>query len=155
MLCGATECRHYPQNQSPFSGARGHVVLFSDDLTLDYDRLIDYYQLRFQIEFNFRDAKQFWGLEDFMNVKARPIANAVGLSLFMVNLSHYLLQQMRQTDTDVGILDLKSFFRAADTAIETLNCCQNHPLHLFLATHRSTRRYTRQHSPVSLAASRT
>ncbi len=50
-----------------------------------------------QIEFNFRDAKQFWGLEDFMNVKERPIANAVGLSLFMVNLSHYLLQQMRQT----------------------------------------------------------
>ncbi len=26
--------------------------------------------LRFQIEFNFRDAKQFWGLEDFMNVNA-------------------------------------------------------------------------------------
>ena len=27
-----------------------------------------YYSLRFQIEFNFRDAKQFWGFEDFMNV---------------------------------------------------------------------------------------
>ena len=109
------------------SGARGHVVLFSDDLTLDYDRLIDYYQLRFQIEFNFRDAKQFWGLEDFMNVKERPIANAVGLSLFMVNLSHYLLQQMRQTDTDVGILDLKSFFRGRRYAIETLNLLPEPP----------------------------
>jgi putative transposase len=39
------------------TGARGHVVLFSDDLDLAYDKLIDYYQLRFQIEFNFRDAK--------------------------------------------------------------------------------------------------
>jgi len=28
------------------------------DLELAYDKLIDYYQLRFQIEFNFRDAKQ-------------------------------------------------------------------------------------------------
>ncbi len=34
------------------------VLLFSDDLELAYDKLIDYYQLRFQIEFNFRDAKQ-------------------------------------------------------------------------------------------------
>jgi len=50
------------------TGARAHVVLFSSDLTLAYDKLIDYYRLRFQIEFNFRDAKQFWGLEDFMNV---------------------------------------------------------------------------------------
>ena len=41
------------------SGARTHVVLFSNDLNLEHDKLIDYYQLRFQIEFNFRDAKQF------------------------------------------------------------------------------------------------
>jgi putative transposase len=27
-----------------------HVVLFSSDLTLGYDRLIDYYRLRFQLE---------------------------------------------------------------------------------------------------------
>ena len=31
-----------------------HVVLFSSDLTLGYDLLIDYYRLRFQLEFNFR-----------------------------------------------------------------------------------------------------
>ena len=34
--------------------ARAHVVLFSSDLDLVYDQLIDYYRLRFQIEFNFR-----------------------------------------------------------------------------------------------------
>ena len=109
------------------SGVRGHVVLFSDDLTLDHERLIDYYQLRFQIEFNFRDAKQFWGLEDFMNVKQIPVTNAVALSLFMVNLSQVLLQQMRQTDPDVGILDLKSFFRGRRYAIETLNLLPEPP----------------------------
>ena len=41
--------------------ACAHVVLFSSDLDLAYAPLVDYYGLRFQIEFNFRDAKQYWG----------------------------------------------------------------------------------------------
>ncbi len=41
------------------TGKSAKVLLFSDDLVLAYDNLIDYYQLRFQIEFNFRDAKQY------------------------------------------------------------------------------------------------
>ena len=45
-----------------------HVVLFSSDLTLGDAQLIDYYRLRFQLECNVRDAKQYWGLEDFMSV---------------------------------------------------------------------------------------
>ena len=49
-----------------------HVYLFSSDLTLDAEKMIDYYGLRFQLEFNFRDAKQYWGLEGFMNVKKTP-----------------------------------------------------------------------------------
>src|SRR2546428_9310723 len=47
--------------------ARAHVILFSSDAALTYASLVDYYSLRFQIEFNFRDAKQYWGLDDFMN----------------------------------------------------------------------------------------
>src|SRR5882724_9640906 len=38
--------------------ARAHVILFSSDAALTYASLVDYYSLRFQIEFNFRDAKQ-------------------------------------------------------------------------------------------------
>ena len=44
--------------------AQAHVILFSTDLTLSYEKLMEYYALRFQIEFNFRDAKQYWGLGD-------------------------------------------------------------------------------------------
>jgi hypothetical protein len=51
-----------------------HVVLFSSDLELGYEHMIDYYRLRFQLEFNFRDAKQYWGLEDFMSVKGNRSA---------------------------------------------------------------------------------
>ena len=33
--------------------AQAHVLLFSSDLALPFDKLIDYYCLRFQLEFNF------------------------------------------------------------------------------------------------------
>jgi putative transposase len=99
---------------------RAHVVLFSSELDLAYDKLIDAYQLRFQIEFNFRDAKQFWGFEDFMNIKQTPVTNAVGLSFFMVLFSQRLLARFRPTLPDFSILDLKALFRARRFALETL-----------------------------------
>lgn len=39
-------------------------LLFSNDVALDPKQIYQFYQLRFQIEFIFRDAKQFTGLED-------------------------------------------------------------------------------------------
>jgi len=50
------------------TGKRAHVLLFGTDLSLSAVQLVNYYSLRFQIEFNFRDAKQYWGLEDFVNI---------------------------------------------------------------------------------------
>lgn len=97
-----------------------HVLLFSSDLELAYAQLIDAYQLRFQIEFNFRDAKQFWGLEDFMNIQPTPVTNAVGLAFLMVNLSQRLLVHFRPAIPDFSILDLKALFRARRYAMETL-----------------------------------
>jgi putative transposase len=70
------------------TGVFANVNLFSSDLDLSWQKIIDWYSLRFQIEFNFRDAKQHWGLEDFMNVKDVPLTNALNLSLFMVNVIH-------------------------------------------------------------------
>lgn len=75
--------------------SRAHIVLFSSDLDLAFDLLIDYYSLRSQIKFNFRDAKQYWGLEVFMNVKQTAVTNAANLSLFMGNLTHLLLHHLR------------------------------------------------------------
>jgi hypothetical protein len=95
------------------TGAFANVNLFSSDLDLPFQKIIDYYSLRFQIEFNFRDAKQHWGLEDWMNVNELPLTNALNLSLFMVNLSQALLHQFRQTHPTSGIIDLKAYFRAA------------------------------------------
>lgn len=109
------------------TGACAHVVLFASDLELVYDRIIDFYSLRFQIEFNFRDAKQYWGLEDYMNVKEIPLTNALNLSLFMVNLSQMLLRELRQTFPESSILDLKAYFRAAKYFQETIKMLPQKP----------------------------
>jgi putative transposase len=93
------------------TNARSHVILFSSDLKLSYEKIIEYYKLRFQIEFNFRDAKQFWGLEDFMNLSQTAVTNAANLAFFMVNLSHHLLSNFRQHNPDSGIIDLKAYYR--------------------------------------------
>jgi DDE superfamily endonuclease len=97
-----------------------HVVLFSSDLSLGYEQLIDYYRLRFQIEFNFRDAKQYWGLEDFMSVKERPVYNSANLAMFMVNLSQTLMRPMRQEWPAFSVNDLKAWFRGRKYASELL-----------------------------------
>jgi putative transposase len=79
------------------------------------------------IDFNFRDAKQFWGLEDFMNVKEIPLTNAFNLALFMVNLSQVLLCDLRQTIPESSILDLKAYFRAAKYFQETIKMLPQKP----------------------------
>ena len=109
------------------TGAFANINLFSSDLELSYEKIIDFYSLRFQIEFNFRDAKQFWGLEDFMNIKQLPLTNALNLSLFMVNISQVLLREFRQTNPESGILDLKAYFRAAKYFEETIKMLPEKP----------------------------
>ena len=100
--------------------ARAHVLLFSSDLGLAWDTLVAYYGLRFQIEFTFRDAKQYWGLEDFMQVTETGVRNAANLALFMVSLSAVLLSKVRQRDPQCSVLDLKASYRGAKYVHETI-----------------------------------
>ena len=113
--------------------AGAHVILFSSDLKLTYDKLMDYYCLRFQVEFNFRDAKQYWGLEDFMNVTSTAVTNAANLSLFMVNVSYRLLRDLRQHDPDYSILDLKADCRGFKYVNQTIKMLPQKPEPVLLA----------------------
>jgi putative transposase len=113
--------------------AQAHVILFSTDLQQDYDKIIKFYSLRFQIEFNFRDAKQYWGLEDFMNIKETAVTNAANLSLFMVNFSYALLQPHRQHNPEYSVLDLKSQYRGYRYANETIKMLPQKPDAILLA----------------------
>jgi len=112
--------------------ARAHVVLFSSDVTLASEDLIEYYRLRFQLEFNFRDAKQHWGLEDFMNVKERPVYNSANLAMFMVNVSQVLIRQMRPYWPECSVTDLKAWWRGYTYVVETLKCLPEMPKAIFI-----------------------
>jgi hypothetical protein len=107
--------------------AWANVILFSSDLELSYDKLIDFYSLRFQIEFNFRDAKQFWGLEDFMNITPIAVTNAANLALFMVDVSQVLMCQYRQDDPNFSVLDLKAYYRGYRYVTETIQMLPQKP----------------------------
>jgi putative transposase len=113
--------------------AQAHVILFSTDLDLAYAKIIKYYSLRFQIEFNFRDAKQFWGLEDFMNIKETAVTNAANLSFFMGNFSYALLQPFRQSQPDYSLLDLKAHYRGYRYASATIQMLPQKPDAILLA----------------------
>jgi putative transposase len=107
--------------------ARAHVILFSSDLTLAYTPLVDYYGLRFQIEFNFRDAKQYWGLEDFMNVTPTGVTNAANLALFMVNVAYCLRADSHPRDPTYSVLDLKADCRGSKYVEETIKMLPEKP----------------------------
>src|SRR5215475_10595356 len=113
--------------------ARAHVILFSSDLALAYAPLVDYYGLRFQIEFNFRDAKQYWGLEDFMNVTPTGVTNAANLSLFMVNVAYCLRADSHPRDPDYSVLDLKADCRGYKYVEETIKMLPEKPEPVLLA----------------------
>lgn len=115
------------------TNTQAHAILFSTDLDQPYADIIQFYTLRFQIEFNFRDAKQYCGLDDFMNVKEIPVTNAINLSFFMVNFIYALLQPFRRKNPDYSILDLKSHYRGCRYASEIIKMLPQKPDAILLA----------------------
>ena len=79
-------------------GKIGHALLFSTDLELDAMQIIAYYKARFQIEFLFRDGKQFTGLMDCQARSKEAIHTHINASLTALNLLK--LQDRRDKKTD-------------------------------------------------------
>ena len=71
---------HYPE-----SG--GHKIYFSTDLDMSGRDIIGYYRTRFQIEFCFRDAKQFTGLNHCQARDLRKLDFAFNASMASVNVA--------------------------------------------------------------------
>jgi hypothetical protein len=111
---------------------RAPVILFSSDCRLGYEQVIDYYRLRFQWEFKFRDAKQYWGREDFMSVKEQPVYHSANLAMFMGNLSQALPRPRREQWPAFSINDLKAWFRGRKYVIETLKLLPEPPDSIFI-----------------------
>ena len=69
------------------------MVLFSTDLEIDPVFLYRCYSARFQIEFVFRDARQFTGLADCQARSPEAIDTHVNASLMALNLAKVTLQE--------------------------------------------------------------
>jgi putative transposase len=108
-------------------------IWFTNDPTLSFETLLDYYSLRFLIEFEFRDAKQHFGLSDFKNYKQTNLGNFANLSFLMCLISKILLQHYQQELglKKLSVLDLKILFNARHTAKNILKLTQNNPKTIF------------------------
>ena len=102
----------YLEHYGPDGFANGHVILFSTDLTLNPQKILLYYKQRFQIEFLFRDAKNFAGLENCQARSKNKIHFHVNASLSTVSLAkvlHYLPIQKDQRES-FSMLDVKTLY---------------------------------------------
>jgi len=77
-------------------GRRSYVVLFSTDLEMAPVFLYRCYSARFQIEFVFRDARQFTGLTDCQARSPEAIDTHVNASLMALNLAKVALQEEKE-----------------------------------------------------------
>lgn len=103
----------------------GHAILFSSDLELGWEKLIEYYSLRFQIEFNFREAKQHFGLEDFMTTTQKGVENAANMAFLMVQMSAKLIKNSEEKC--VSVLDLKTHYRGVKYVVEAIKILLENP----------------------------
>lgn len=101
---------------------------------LDWQTLLDYYSLRFQIEFDFRDAKQFFGLSDFKNYCPQNVTNFINLC-FLATLVARILQQLhrqKHNNPYYSIADLKTLFHARFIVKNAIKLLQKSPESIFL-----------------------
>lgn len=71
-------------------GSKGkwtHKIYFSTDLEQDWNEVLDFYRLRFQIEFLYRDAKQFTGLNDCEARSRKKLDFHWNMSLTAINIA--------------------------------------------------------------------
>ena len=66
-----------------------YAILLSTDTELSGAKVIEYYQLRFQIEFLIRDAKQYTGLEECKTRSVIKLYNHFNMSMMAVSLKKY------------------------------------------------------------------
>ncbi len=115
------------QQTNPKTKHTAQTILFSNDLHLDPLLLLKYYSLRFQIEFDFRNAKQFFGLSDFKNYKQNQLTNAVNIAFTCQIVSQILLEKYKKllNQQHLSITDLKAIEKAQMYYHYFLNSSEN------------------------------
>src|SRR5699024_10324465 len=79
--------------KTKIKGAWKHKLYFSTDTKMDWRNVLDYYRSRFQIEFLYRDGKQFTGLNHCEARSANKLDfhfNASLTSINLVKMAHWM-----------------------------------------------------------------
>ena len=82
-----------------------HKLFFSTDTTLSGEEVMDFYRTRFQIEFCYRDAKNFTGLMDSQARDTWKLDFAFNASFASLNISKLM---MKERAMDYSISTFKS-----------------------------------------------
>lgn len=90
----------------------GEVLLFSTDMNLNAYDIYCYYKARFQIEFIFRDPKQFTGLTDCQARDQNKLAFHFNASLTALNLAKFDARQRHQGN-QLFVFSMASYKRLA------------------------------------------
>jgi hypothetical protein len=98
------------QDDSKKGAKRGHVVLYSTDLALGALEIYELYKARFQLEFVFRDGKQFTGFADGQMRDQAGLDFQLNASLSAVNLLR-LEDREAQNKPDNRVISLRSWKR--------------------------------------------
>ncbi len=96
----------------PDGSVQCHKLYFCTDTSKNWEWVLERYSLRFQIEFLFRDAKQFTGLAHCQSTNKAKIENHVNLALGAVSVAkatHWLPQEQGQRGP-FSMAELKSYY---------------------------------------------
>ncbi len=93
--------------------ARAHVLVFSSDVGVAWDKLVEDSGVRFHIAVTVRDANQPWGVDDVVKVTATGVRHAANLALCMVSLSAVRVRAERTRDPAWRVLDRKAVYRGS------------------------------------------
>ncbi len=93
-------------------GKKKYVILFSTDTDLEAKTLLKYYKARFQIEFIFRDAKQFTGLGDCQVRDKKRLNFHFNASLTTLNLAkiEHLQTQSETATMPFSMATIKAYY---------------------------------------------
>ena len=91
---------------------KGYELLISTDVTMTGDKVLQYYRLRFQIEFLIRDAKMYAGLEQCQARSQDKLYNHWNMALFSVSLARWQwwakLPENQKQDTPFSMRNVKT-----------------------------------------------
>lgn len=88
-------------------------LYYSTNLERDAKQLVEYYKLRFQMEFIFRDAKQYTGLEQCQSRGKNKLHFHFNASLTAVSIAKVIARNNKKNDErmPVSVFDIKTEFQ--------------------------------------------